>query len=367
MPVYKFTDGRKGWYFQFYHNKKKIKKERWNGKHMDSKAEALQAEFECKQQLEKVQNKGISIYQLYDEFCATAKGNLKESTKNGTYDKFKRQYLSLIDDIDIYDLTANDILNWKNKIGNIDSSADYKNRQLAIMKSCLSYGSIMYNIPGKLQFPLFEKIKDYSIIEIDNDKMEYIPPEDFKLLCSPLLEYPELEKTHNLFYYYVVINLLYYTGLRIGELAALTLNDFKYDYLIINKGYARIANKDVIQSPKNNNSIRKVILDEETKSLLENYIKIYKPNDVIFKLKGNYLNQQKLRRILRQLSDQANFTEKYDIHPHTLRHSHASNLRKLGYDEYVISHRLGNTPKVSATTYIHSEESEQYELVKKLR
>lgn len=46
---------------------------------------------------------------------------------------------------------------------------------------------------------------------------------------------------------------------------------------------------------------------------------------------------------------------------HNLRDSHSSNLRKLGFDKYAISKRLGNTPEVSASTYIHSEEHKQLE------
>lgn len=367
MPVYKFTDGRKGWYFQFYFKRKKIKKERWNGKSMESKIEAQKCEYECKQQLETQYSKDgdISLYELYDEFCKTSKGNLKDSTKERTYEKFKRIYLSLIKNKSIWKLTPNDFLEWKNEIIKLDSSVEYRNRLLNIMRNCLNYGMIMYNIPGKLQVALYEKIKEYKVIDIDNEKTKYIPKEDFKILCQPLLDYESEDK--NFFYYYVIINVLYYTGIRIGELAALTIDDFKEDYLLINKTYMRIKNKDYIQSPKSNNSIRKVILDHETIDLINQYIQIYHPKKVLFKLKGNYLNQQKVRRILKQLGEETRLSEKYDLHPHALRHSHSSNLRKLGFDEYVISKRLGNTPKVSAETYIHSDFSEQYEVAKKIR
>lgn len=367
MPVYKFTDGRKGYYFQFYFNKKKIKKERWNGRHMDSKVEAQQAEFECKKQLEKdfgIRD-DITLLALFDEFCKTAKGNLKDSTLYRTYESFRKIYLPMIENKKIRKLNPNDFLNWKNEIKELSISVERKNRLINIMKSCLNYGVTMYNLPGNLQYALMEKIKEHNVIAIENEKEEYIPSQDFEKLCQPLLDYQT--KENNFFYYYTILNILYYTGIRIGELAAITVEDFKDNYLIINKNYMRIKNKDYIQSPKNANSIRKVTLDTQTSNLLSKYIEIYKPKNIVFKLKGNYLNQQKLRRIMRQLGEDTELGEIYDLHPHSLRHSHASNLRKLGYDEFVISRRLGNTPKVSATTYIHSEFSEQLELAKKLR
>lgn len=368
MPVYKFTDGRSGWYFQFYFNKKKIKKEKWKGKHMNSKAEALKCEFECRKEL--AENAGSlddkMLYDLYEEFIATTKNNLKVST-SANYDKFRRLYLTKIPNKSIYKLTPDDFVKWRNEIAQIDTKANYKNRLIHIMRACLNYGSIMYNLPGKLQYGLFKKINDYSVVEIDKEKNEFIPPEDFQKLCEPLLnvEYPEYQKDY--FYYYAVLNVLYYTGLRIGELAALTLDDIKDDYLIVNKNYIRVKGVDYIQSPKNANSVRKVVLDQQTKELIKKYISIYKPKNVLFKLNGSYLNQQGLRRVLKTLAKETNLDEKYDLHPHALRHSHSSNLRKLGFDEFVISKRLGNTPQVSASTYIHSELSEQYDVVKKIR
>jgi len=53
------------------------------------------------------------------------------------------------------------------------------------------------------------------------------------------------------------------------------------------------------------------------------------------------------------LQQEANLTD-YEITPHTLRHSYSSNLKKLGYNEYVIAKLMGNTPEVASSTYIHT-------------
>lgn len=382
MPVYRFTDGRKGWYFQFYFNRKKIKKERWKGKHMNSKIEAQQAEFECLSELKAEQEIRIrknanpnqnfddmNLYNLYDEYCKTAKNHVKITTFVKRYEAFRKLFLNDIGNKKIFELTPGDILEWKNSIIEIDSSDTYKNRLVSIMKNCLNYGLVMYNLSGRLQYPLYEKIKNNTeIVDIDCEKLKYIPEEDFEKLCQPLLEYQN--SFSNAFYYYVVLNVLYYTGLRIGELAALTVNDFKGTYLIINKDYTKIGKEHIIQSPKSPNSVRKVTLDKETSTLIENYLKENKrtlPDEIIFRLKSNYLNQQKFRRVLKMLGDYTDLSSTYELHPHILRHSHASNLRRLGYDEYVISKRLGNTPLVSASIYIHSQDEEQIDLALNLR
>ena len=362
MAVYKFTDGRKGYYFSFYHNGKKIKKERWNNQRMESKADAIKCEFECKKQLEKFGNADkMTLYQLYDEFIKSSKANLKASTI-ANYNKFRKNYLILIDDILIKNLKPNHFLSWKNRIKELELTTAYKNRILKIMLSVLNYGNLMYDLQGKLQFSLLEPFRESSVAIIDS-KSKYIPRADFKCLVEPLVQYIDID---NNLYYYTVIKVLYNTGLRIGELTALEIDDIKDNCIYVTKDYIRVDGKDIIQAPKNQNSIRKVQLDAESIELLNQYIDRYQPKRLLFGLNGKYLTQQRIRELITKLAKETGLDEKYDVTPHNLRHSHASNLRALGFDEIIISKRLGNTPKVSATIYIHTEENEQLKIEEKM-
>ena len=359
MPVYKFTDGRKGWYFQGYYKGKKYKKERWKGQHLDTKNAAIIAEREFLEEKvhEEARKQGqLTLYELYDQYVASSKGSLKVSSMR-RYDVFKRIYLALLKNINIYDLTNDDVVLWRKKIINLELSEHTTNVILNIMKSTLNFGTLMYNLPGSLQFSLLETHKKNEIITIDK-KSDFITQEDFEKMLS-ILD-PSVK---NQFYYYTVLSTLYNTGLRIGELAALTPEDFDGKYLVVNKNYIRVNQTDYIQSPKTVNSVRKVRLDDFTVDLLKRYISEFQPNDRLFKLKGKFLNQQLLGRVMKKLGALANVDTKYNLHPHVLRHSHASNLRQLGFDEYVIAKRLGNTPTVSASTYIHSSENDDERLI----
>ncbi len=181
----------------------------------------------------------------------------------------------------------------------------------------------------------------------------YLPPNVFNNLLSSFNLNDNIE-----LYYYTIIYVLYWTGLRIGELAALTPDDFKNDCLIINKDYMRVAGVDYVLTPKTQNSIRTVYLDSMTIDVIKKYISVYNPKKRLFESKNEYLSQPKLRRYLQKKVKECNLDSSYDIHLHSLRHSHASYLRSLGYDEFAISSRLGNTPKVSASTYIHTTPEE---------
>lgn len=339
MPVYKDKKGH--WYFVITINYKQYKRVKINNQYMLSKAEAKFQEQEFIKMLNGVQPDDITCEMLFDEYVNASKTNLKPSTQL-TYTKFKRNYLILLDNKKIHDLKPTDLLSWKNKLNDLDVSIQYKNRIQNIMKDFLNYGCIMYNLSGRLQYSLMQPFKDNKVQTL-NTKSKYLEIENFNALVK------SLDKTD---YYYIILNTLYYTGLRIGELAALTKNDITKDFIIVNKDYSRVNGVDIIQAPKNKNSIRRVPIDSETYSLIELLLKDKKGNDIVFNNKSKYLNQQKLRRVIKALQQESNLTD-YDITPHTLRHSYSSNLKKLGLDEFTISKLLGNTPEIATTTYIH--------------
>jgi len=363
MSVNRLQRDKKRWYFSFYFEGKKYKKEVWKGQPMISKAEAIQAEYEFKQQLEKakaLEQGDMTLYELFDDFVKKTKGSLKVSSKNN-YAIFKRNYLCLIENKKIHSLTPTDIHNWKECIDKLNVEYITKNKIINVMKSILDYGLKIYDLKGKLQIPLLEKFKERNIIN-EEERTKYIIEKDFKYMLSFL----DLNKESD-YYYFVIFNLIYYTGIRIGELAALTINDLVDSTLTINKDYVRIGGVDYIQPPKSEKSNRKIVLDEDTNKLLLEYIERFKPSNILFSRKKKYLNQQKTRLMLSKIAQASELDTKYIVTPHTLRHSHSSHLRKLGFDEIAISDRLGNDPNVALKTYTHADATEQQEIAKKLR
>lgn len=59
---------------------------------------------------------------------------------------------------------------------------------------------------------------------------------------------------------YLIFEILFWTGIREGELLALSLSDFDMsgNLLHINKTYNRIRKRDVIDTPKTENSVRTI-------------------------------------------------------------------------------------------------------------
>lgn len=148
----------------------------------------------------------------------------------------------------------------------------------------------------------------------------------------------------------VIFNLLYWTGMRSGEMLALTLNDFDFEErtVSITKNYARIDGEDLFLDPKTPKSNRKITLPQFVCDLVKDYadrLYGYDPSDRLFEVTKHYLKHEMERGCKK--------TGLREIRVHDLRHSHASLLIELGFAPLLISERLGHE-SVTTTLEIYS-------------
>ncbi|MGL5745398.1 MAG: tyrosine-type recombinase/integrase [Cetobacterium sp.] len=149
---------------------------------------------------------------------------------------------------------------------------------------------------------------------------------------------------------YTILNLLFYTGMRIGELLALEYGDidFKKKTIKINKTLSRINSEDLITPPKTESSNRDIMIND---SLLE-ILKIYTRKIYALKMETRLftLHQTNIRKQIKKFALRVDVKE---IRIHDLRHSHASLLIHLGVNPLAISKRLGHE-KVDTTLNVYS-------------
>lgn len=143
--------------------------------------------------------------------------------------------------------------------------------------------------------------------------------------------------------YKTLFNLLYFTGLRIGEALALTFNDIENNSISINKNMTRFIKNGshVIVKPKSKSSIRKIGIDDILKKELLDLQDIYSStndNSFIF---GND-KPLSTTTIERKKNMYCNMAKVKQIKIHEFRHSHACLLfmNNVPIDE--ISYRLGH-------------------------
>lgn len=135
------------------------------------------------------------------------------------------------------------------------------------------------------------------------------------------------------------MKMLYWCGIREGELLALTPEDFDFDKgtVSISKSYQRLNGRDIITDPKTPKSNRVVqmpdFLVEEMKDYMQRLYKIG-PKDRIFEITKSYLH--------REMDRGAATAGVKRIRIHDLRHSHISLLIQLGYSAVAIADRVGH-------------------------
>ena len=184
--------------------------------------------------------------------------------------------------------------------------------------------------------------------------MMFWTKEEYKLFAEEMMDKP-------LSYY--AFQLLYWCGIRSGELLALTPADFNFKKktLRINKSYQRLQGKDVITTPKTKNSIRTVVMPQFLCDEMQDCLKLYyslKPDDRIFPVTKYYLNHEMERGC------KACGVKK--IRVHDLRHSHVSLLINMGYTALAIGKRVGHSAEKITYRYAHLFPSVQLDMAEQL-
>lgn len=137
---------------------------------------------------------------------------------------------------------------------------------------------------------------------------------------------------------YHAFEVLYWCGLREGEMLALTPNDldFERSLLYVRKSYRRAHGQDIITDPKTPKSVRKVQMPTFLRDELEEYVKQLgiAPDERIFTVTKHCLYHE-----MRRGSQLAGVKR---IRVHDLRHSHVSLLIDLGFSAVAITDRLGH-------------------------
>lgn len=148
----------------------------------------------------------------------------------------------------------------------------------------------------------------------------------------------------------LAFDILFYTGMRSGELLALTPADILPSKRIdINKNYAKIRGQELFLEPKTPKAKRCISIPDFLYDDIQEYIsKLYGigRGDRIF-----YFQKTALEKEMKRVSERAGLKP---IRVHDLRHSHASMLIDLGFSALEIADRLGHeSVKTTLDTYSH--------------
>jgi len=185
--------------------------------------------------------------------------------------------------------------------------------------------------------------------------MEFWTKEEYDQYISKIEEGSDL---------YLMSELLFWTGMREGELLALTPGDIDLEnnLIHISKTYYRLAGTDIISSPKTESSNRTITIPEFLKEEINAYIQKhydFPMNERLFPIVARTL-QKRMKLAMEK-------AEVKVIRVHDLRHSHVAYLINQNVQPLIIKERLGHRDiKITLNTYGHLYPSQQLQVAEML-
>lgn len=372
MAVYKSKtptkDGRQ-WFFKVY-------KKDFNG---NNKAHKSKKYFTKKEALEE---EALFIMKrdnpISKPFALIAKGYFaemykkrKESTVYCYENAYNVNIKPYFEHFNIKDINISTIKNWRLEMEKKGLKLNYLNKLYVILKSIFNYAIVNYGLGINIvqQIGPFESKNEE--IKKDSEKIRYITLEEFNKFISVIDN--SMYKTLFMF--------LYYTGMRKGEVQALTWNDidFNNSEIIVNKTLSTKTKEEFKITSTKNNQNRKVKMN----NLLYNQLVEYK-NEISkysdFKEKWFVFGNTRFlpdTTITRYKNYYFKLSGVKAITIHEFRHSHVSLLineyiknskeKNVKIDTakffLIMSNRMGHTINVMQTTYMHLFPTIQDEII----
>lgn len=328
MPVYK-DEKRNTWYFRTY-------VEDYDGTIKQKSKSGFATKKIAKEEEQKLIDKynsnfnDITFQELYNVYIKHQEQALKPKSFSTYKSIFKLYILPFFSSYRLSKITNREYLEFKEKILKKGFSYKYNSSIHICMVSILNYAIDFYGLEKNIA----SKVGNFS-------KKDYIPKTDF----WTFEEFLKFISVVNEIEYHTLFTVLYYTGVRIGECLALTWNDFRNDYLDINKTFTRSEESNyVLGPPKTFSSRRKISLDNYTIKKLNELKKHYQSfvnfNDNWYIFGGiKPLARTTITTNKNIYCKKANVKE---ITLHNFRHSHASLLISQRVPLTVIQKRLGH-------------------------
>lgn len=331
---------RNTWYFRVYVTDR-------NGKRCQKERSGFKTKVECKQAEShfllsfRDTNDDISFADLYKVFIQSKEQSLKFQSFRSLKNRCEKHLLPFFKDYKINNIRAIDYIEWKNKILSHNYSYAYTSSLHQAMVNILNFAMSFYDLNENIA----TKVGNFS-------RKNYIPNVNFWTFD----EYKKFISKVDDFVFYVLFDLLYYSGLRLGEIRALSWNDLKDDYIIVNKTLIRKSiNNSQFNTPKTHSSIRNVKIDDYVlKNLkkLKDYYKQYIGFSEEWFIFGG-LFPLSTTTIERKKNRYCKLADVKQIRIHDFRHSHASFLLSNGVPPTVIQKRLGHS-NLSMTLNVYS-------------
>ena len=276
-----------------------------------------------------------SFVELYKEYHFPRIRDSTAKIKGNIIDKY---LIPFFGSFSVGKVTVSDVICFQNGLLELDDEHHLSKSYLATIHSVLSS---MFNYGMKyigLQSNPASEAGNIGSLKSNSDRFWDL--EQYKKFIG------QFEKGSTL---YLAYEVLYWTGIRRGELLALTPGDFDFSKMsvAISKTKYTLDGETLIAPPKTESGKRVVILPDSLGREIQEYInKTGKGNsDSLFPVSSTILMNRMKAAVAKAGIEQ--------IHIHDLRHSHVSLLIRRGFSPVAISSRLGHRGAYVVHRYAH--------------
>ena len=349
MAVYK--DGDK-WRVIYRYTNYKGERKQTQKRGFVTKREAVAWEHEVMLRSEsKLDMTFSSFFEIYEE---DKKKRVKENTWESKSHIIRTKILPFFGERKIAEIEPKDVIAWQNELLAYkgENGEVYSPTYLKTIHSQLS--AIFNHAVRYYHLPSNPAQKAGSMGSEEHKEMLFWTKEEYLKFADAMMDKPIS---------YYAFEMLYWTGIRCGELLALTAKDFNFERqeLIINKSYQRLNGRDVITTPKTKKSNRTIkmpkFLCEEMREYIDMLYEIGE-DERLFQITKSYLHHEMDRG--------AKIAGVKRIRIHDLRHSAISLLIEMGFSALAIAERVGHESIDITYRYAHLFPTKQTEMADKL-
>lgn len=351
MPAFRNKENG-SWYVQFRYTDWRGERKQKLKRGFATKKEALAWEREFLMQ------KQADVGMTFESFIKLHERDMKPKLKLNTWLSkehiIRTKILPYFKNRILSEITALDVMEWQNEMRTLTTSTGKPYSQ-----------DYLENIHTQLSCIFNHAIKYYGLQINPAAKAGGMGGEEKKEMQfwtkDEYLKFAEAMMDKSVLYY--AFELLYWCGIREGELLALTPEDFDFSRktLRINKSYQRLQGKDVITTPKTKKSNRIIQMPDFLCDEIKDYLSLlYEPaeDERIFQLSKHQLK--------RGMEYGCKMSGVKEIRIHDLRHSHVSLLIDLGYSAVAIGQRVGHESVEITYRYAHLFPTVQKDMAEKL-
>ncbi len=350
MSVYR--DEKRGtWTVSVYYRDYENEVHRKTKRGFRTKREAL--EWERNFVLLKSRCTGKLFRYFWETYTEDIKPQVRKSTWDAKEHVIRTKILPFFGEMKLDMIKPRDIIKWQNQIAQMKRK-DGSDYAASYYKTIQSQLSSVFN--HAVRYYDLESNPVKKVLPISGGRPQefrYWKKEEFEIFISHV-------PSTSIFYY--AFEMLYWCGLREGELFALTLRDFDFNKktVEINKTFTVVKGEPIISLPKTQSGLRTVTIPESLCNEIEGFVKELQveEDERIFKASKTQLNL-----MLQKYAEESGVER---IRVHDLRHSHVSLLIHMGFSAVAIGKRVGHKSERITYYYAHLFPGVQEEISKRL-